>query len=148
MSRRERKDNRGDIDIEGIRLAKSTRMSATVDSGPPKPRQGDRFLKGPIPWLWLSTAARLPGRALHVAVGLYHRSWLTRSRTVHLPTELMDELGIQRHSLYRALAALEEAGLVSTVRRRGVKPRVTILELQVSDTTTSSGRRLDPRSAD
>ncbi len=27
-----------------------------------------KFLKGPIPWQWLSKAANLPGKVLHVAI--------------------------------------------------------------------------------
>lgn len=37
------------------------------------------------------------------------------------------EFGLDRHTSYRALHALEVAGLVSVVRRRGVAPLVTLL---------------------
>ena len=38
----------------------------------PRHNRGERFLKGPIPWRWLEVAARLPGRALAVALVLWH----------------------------------------------------------------------------
>ena len=37
----------------------------------PRHRQGEKFLKGPIPWDWLTKAAQLPGHALHVALVLW-----------------------------------------------------------------------------
>jgi hypothetical protein len=35
---------------------------------PPRHRSGEKFLKGPIPLLWLIQAGRLPGKALHVGL--------------------------------------------------------------------------------
>jgi hypothetical protein len=45
-----------------------------------------------------------------------------------LPAWLLEECGIDRHTLYRALHALEAAGLVRVERKRGSKPAITILE--------------------
>ena len=95
---------------------------------PPRHRQGEKFLKGPIPWKWLTEAGKLTGHALHVGIALWHLRFLTRSRTVALSGKLLEELGVSRFAGYRALTALEEAGLVSVQRHRGRNPVVTILE--------------------
>jgi hypothetical protein len=39
--------------------------AAGLTRRPPRHRRGERFLKGPIPWPWISAAAALPGKALH-----------------------------------------------------------------------------------
>src|SRR5436190_17675163 len=82
----------------------------------PKFARGQRFLKGPIPWAWLMRAAQLPGRALHIGVALWFLSGLTRSFTVKLGGRPLAELGVDRHSKYRALRQLENAGLIHLTR--------------------------------
>ena len=68
--------------------------------------KGERFLKGPIPWSWLSQAAVLPGRALQVAMALWHLAGMRKSATVSLSTKVLSELGVQRQAGYRGLKAL------------------------------------------
>jgi hypothetical protein len=41
---------------------------------PPRHRPGEAFIKGTIPWVWLKTAARLPGKALPVALLLWKQA--------------------------------------------------------------------------
>lgn len=95
---------------------------------PPALRQqaDRRFLKGPIPWGWLTDAAKLPGHAFHVAIALCFKVGVTRSETVTLTTTLVAELGVDRHAKYRALKALEQAGLVTVVRQHGKNPLITL----------------------
>src|SRR5690349_820802 len=49
---------------------------------PPRHRPGEPFLKGPIPWRWLSRAMRLTGKALHVAILLWKESGIKQNRTI------------------------------------------------------------------
>ena len=95
------------------------------------PRQ--KFLKGPIPWLWLQRAARLPGKALHVAIELWHLSGLLKSDEVRPSLSKLGGLGVSRTAAARGLAALESAGLVSVERGRGRKALVTIESVQEED---------------
>ena len=83
---------------------------------------------GPIPWWWLARAFPLPGRALHIGVALWFWAGIKRSARVTLSVGQMAELGMSRWSVYRALAALESAGLVAVDRHRGRHPVVTILD--------------------
>ncbi len=90
-------------------------------------RQTARFVRGPIPWGWICRAAQLPGAALAVSVALWHLAGMKRSETVSLSNGLMAELGVERHAKYRALAALEGAGLIMVKRQSGRSTVGTIL---------------------
>jgi len=92
-----------------------------------RPRRRGRFLKGPVPLAWLATAARLPGRALHVGVVIWFRAGLTRNRTVRLSRVHVAPFGIDRYAMRRALAELEAAKLLSVTRASGRSPVVTVL---------------------
>jgi hypothetical protein len=110
---------------------------------PPRHRQGEKFLKGPIPWGWLTAAAKLPGHAFHVGIATWHLSFMKGSRTVALSGKLLEDLGVSRYAGYRALTALEEAGLVSVQRHRGRNPIVTIHGFQPIEPLISIGTASD-----
>jgi len=88
-----------------------------------------RYLKGPIPWAWLSVAAKCPGRALHVALVVWHLHGLERSMVVKMSGARLRELGVDRHAASRGLRALEARGLVSVLRHKGRSAVVTINEV-------------------
>jgi len=94
----------------------------------PRHKPGEKFLKGPIPWKWLTRAAQQRGRALHVALGLWFWAGIKGSGQVALSISRLSTLGVNRFAAYRGLAALERVGLVAVHRQRGRKPIVTILE--------------------
>lgn len=95
---------------------------------PPRHRPDGEFLKGPIPLAWLTPAARLSGRTLAAALALWFQSGRTNRRRVSLTGPILDRFGVGRKALYRALQALETAGLVTVERRQGKNPTVTILD--------------------
>jgi hypothetical protein len=86
-----------------------------------------KFLRGPVPLDWLQQAARLPGRALHVGVVLWYLDGFQQTRTVKAKPGVLQDFGADRHASYRALRALEKAGLVSVVRKKGAAPVVTLV---------------------
>ena len=104
-------------------------------------RQSGMFLKGPIPWPWLSRAGQLPGKALHVAVVVHLLAGMRRGGPVSLSGARLRELGVGRHAAYRALQHLEKAGLVDVQRHRDRQPVVTVLP-----TEADQGRRDGPAS--
>ena len=120
-----------------------SRYSVAASDGPESalPRRITRgpFLKGPIPWDWVTAAACLPGKALHVGVALWQRAGKTKSRKVGLNLSRLDELGVGRSTASRALMALERAQLVSVERKHGRHPRVTILKCPRSPESIESG---------
>jgi hypothetical protein len=118
-----------DIDINNLRWPKVQAVPApSVSKKLPRHKPGQHFLKGPIPWNWLSKAAQLPGKALHVSVCLWYLAGLKSSRTIPLSMERLLELGVNRFAAYRGLKVLEEAGLVRVIRKRGRLSTVELLD--------------------
>jgi DNA-binding MarR family transcriptional regulator len=87
-----------------------------------------KFLRGPIPWSWLSRAAPLKGKALAVGVCIWHLHGLKNQQQIALSGKLVRGIGVSRSSLYRGLEALEKAGLISVERHPGRNPIVTLKE--------------------
>src|SRR5215471_17724012 len=85
------------------------------------------FLKGPVPWSWIIVAAGLPGKALIVGLCLWRLAGATKKRAIVLGNNDLAPFGVDRAAKSRALAALEDAGLISIERKRGRFPIVTIL---------------------
>src|SRR5437868_5292991 len=86
------------------------------------------FLRGPILWRWWARAATLRGKSLHVASVIWLLAGLRLTTLdIHLSGKRLKELGVGRCSFYRALAALECAGLISVDRKRGRSPIVSLL---------------------
>ena len=51
----------------------------------PKHNKGEKFLLGPIPWDWLCKAAPLKGKALAIAIALWHLAGMNnKANTVKL----------------------------------------------------------------
>jgi len=101
---------------------------------PPRHRSGEKFLKGPIPWNWLTKAAQQPGKALHVAFTLWFWAGIERRRDVFLSlSRAARELGTSRSAMSRGLKFLEHAALVSVQRQSGRKPKVTLLDAPPDD---------------
>ncbi len=125
-------------DLKRLRLTSlALRSSGRRNSARRPTRAHGLFLKGPIPWPWLSAAARLPGRALHVAMGIRLLAGMKRTSRIVLSVSWLAELGLSRHAAYRALKALEGRGLVSVDRHLGRKPLVTVIELEAGGVATS-----------
>lgn len=103
-------------------------MTEHRDLKPPRECRGERFLKGPVPLEWLSAAAYLPGKSMHVAIALWFLAGLTESRQVTLSNVIALRFGSDRSSKYRALAWLERARLIEVERKLGRAPVVTLLD--------------------
>jgi hypothetical protein len=97
------------------------------------PRTGDfrphvrveRYVRT-VPFEWLRRANRLPGNTTAVAVSLWFLAGVKKCATFRLTAEAVDLAGCSRKSLYRAITALETAGLISVLRRPGARPIITI----------------------
>ena len=118
-----------DLDLKALILKTDTQKGETRKP-PPKHRQGERFLKGPIPLDWLAKAGQQKGHALHVSIALWHEAGVQKNAIVKVPSKLTAEMGAGRHAKYSGLEALERAGLVRVIeRRRGCSPVVEILSV-------------------
>lgn len=118
------------IDLKGVQIERQpmSRFSSSQRLGPPRPKGGGRFLRGPIPLDWLSRAAALPGRSLHVAIAVWFMAGLKKTSVVPVSNITGLQFGLDRNAKYRALDWLENANLIKVERRAGRAPIVTILE--------------------
>jgi DNA-binding transcriptional ArsR family regulator len=104
-------------DVTGERLIKFSTSKV-----PPK-----RFLKGPIPWDWVETASRLPGKALALGMLLWREAGMDGIGPVTITSAKAAALGMDRSAKSRAIADLERAGLVRVERRPRQNPLVTLI---------------------
>ena len=114
------------IALEELRLGTRSELVTPSNRHRRRDRAGE-FLAGPIPFTWLSVAAQLPGRALHVGLLVWHRSRVERVSQVSLTAGKREGFGLDRHATSRALSSLEKAGLVSVMRRPGCAPVVQLI---------------------
>ncbi len=81
-----------------------------------------------IPLPWLTVAAALPGKSLHIGMALWHLAGVRQSRSIALSNKIARQFSVDRNSKYRALSWLEEAGLITVERRIGQSPTITLLD--------------------
>ncbi len=112
------------MDIENFR-ATGTNL---VPKRPRRMRRGKWFLKGPIAGAWLSRAASLPGKALHVGLAAWHVHSLASGRPAKLTARILALFGVGRWAANRGLDVLSKAGLIDVERASGRSPVVTIRE--------------------
>jgi hypothetical protein len=121
------------INLESFRSGSGHLLATGQQSKPPRHKRGEKFLKGPVPLNWLTTAAQLPGKALHVSVELWFQAGLKESRHIKLSTAHLLKYGVKRNSIYRALEKLEAAHLISVKRHRGRLAVVTLLDVAIDE---------------
>jgi hypothetical protein len=90
-------------------------------------RNGNQFLKGPIPWNWIIRASGLPGQALLLGLCLWRLKGATRRDTIALSNAELVPFGIDRSAKSRAVAVLETAGLIKVDRKPGRWSNITLL---------------------
>lgn len=93
---------------------------------PDRERQ-DGFIKGPLPLVWMTKAAQMPGKTLQVALALWYLCGLQKTNSVKLTTKTSSLFGLSRDAKYDALSRLEAAGLIEVLRLPGCSPVVTLL---------------------
>ncbi len=115
-------------------ILERAQLNQAPDKSPFEPLPGEWFLAGPIPGGRLQQAAKLPGRALH--------AWLTvlwayqqkgRLYGVKVTNRDLDQFGVLEDAGRRALAALEQAGLIEVNRHSGCSPWVKVIATSAAD---------------
>jgi hypothetical protein len=114
--------------LEGLQLEPDVADSlVTLSAKGKRPRKNKkRFIRGPIPAVWIEQAARLPGKALQVALMIRYLDGFESTGTVKLRPSVRNLYGMDRFSCSRGLDELEAAGLITVVRKRGSSPVATI----------------------
>jgi hypothetical protein len=117
-----------DCAVDGEDFVKPPELLDRAQVYPFKPQ---KFLAGPFDWGLLDRAAAVPGRALHLLLVLHHHQRLARGKAGTLSVNLKrigEGHGVSKWAIWRALRALERAGLVTVLRRGGYGVRVTLKE--------------------
>ena len=78
-----------DFDIEEFRLPASLYGEIQTRQLPPRPAEGEPFIRGPIPFSWVALASRLSGSCLIVAMA----ARFLRSRYPRKASSSMAEIG-------------------------------------------------------
>ncbi len=122
------------VDLDRVRAEASATKPPRHPPRARVPGRGRKFVKGPIPLRWLSVAAALPGRAFHVAIAIWHAAGLQKSGAVRLSYATLAAFAVDRFAYYRALAALENARLITVADQgTGKAPIVTLLDVPESE---------------
>ncbi len=86
---------------------------------------------------WIERACQLPGKAAHVAFALWYVRGLKQTEPFKVKPVTLARFGVRHADVYyRALAVLEEAGLIRVTRQSGRALGVTIL---TTEETRQSG---------
>jgi hypothetical protein len=121
------------FDPAGLRLDASmfgrTEAAAPRPVKPPRHRNGEWFLRGPVPWSWLEAAARLPGKALALSLCLWREAGRRGGRRTVKVCLSRVGLGMSEQAARRALQSLETANLVSVARKPGRGLELTLLDV-------------------
>jgi len=88
----------------------------------------ETFVKVPLWWIERAAHATRAPQAF-VCVWLLHLAWKTKSTTFPVPNGLLEARGIDRRAKYRALAALEAAGMITVDQRDRKTPIVSLVTL-------------------
>ncbi len=117
------------INIENFRNVLVLDAKPTSPKKLPRHKHGEGFLCGPVPLNWLTAASKQSGRTMSVAIAIWYLCGLnSHSCTVRLTGKTLRKFWIKQKSGYRALRALEKAGLIVCERKRGRCPLITVIE--------------------
>ena len=106
-----------------VRRLQFNRLLRTFEAAPKKPL----FLRGPIPLEWLSAAASLPGKGLHVAIALWWLHGMAKDGPFKLTREALRTMNVERDAESAGLARLEKEKLIRVERKPGRRPTILIL---------------------
>ena len=113
--------------LENLRV--KDQSSTTILPYPIKSKPKHRlFIKGPIPYIWISKANALGGSTGVIATGLWFYVGLKKSKRFKIDHQLDKLSGVSRQTRQSALIKLERAGLIRLTNKAGNYPTVEILQ--------------------
>ena len=80
-----------------------------------------------VPWSWVERLNGATGQTYRVALILLYMSWKSRGAPIKLPNGMLEIDGVSRQSKWRALADLEQRGLITVERRPRRSPIIRLL---------------------
>ena len=110
------------------------RLQLDLISGSLVPTQNKSlFIKGPIPMDWVEKVAKLPGKALNVAMAICWLHGMAKGKPIKLTKKALNYLNVSRDAAGDAVKRLEEAGLIHATRSHGRCHVVSVLFGNPSD---------------
>jgi hypothetical protein len=97
-----------------------------MEGAPPRPAHG--YLTCSLAWLARVRPLVRSVEQLMVLQLIYRHCLVNRSRTAALPNKDLETVGMSRYGKYRALTALERAGLITREPWDGKTARVTLID--------------------
>ena len=118
-------EKKGDVfdNLDTLRLPDEMIAEARVEPRKVRERR-KQFVQ--VPWTW---AERLKhtNHTWYIAVHLLYLDWKQKGDPIKLPNGWLEFQGISRFAKYRALAQLEELGLIAVERHPRKSPIVHVL---------------------
>lgn len=122
---RKPKSNNLRIDASGKRY-RFNQITGSMEDVPFK----ELFLKGPISMDWLSRAAALPGKALHLAIAIQWLAGMAKTSVFVLTRKALALFDVGPDAKADALKRLENQGLIRVERCPGKRHRVEVLAVK------------------
>jgi hypothetical protein len=116
-------------DLDQLRLPAERVGNLESSRRPPRHRPGDPFIKGPIRYVWIASACRLPAAGLRVAMACRFLSCRFRRENRWGLDAIAKGLRISVSATRRGLHSAELAGLPAVEREPGCKLAVSVLDL-------------------
>ena len=111
------------IPVKRLKFVKSTEGMECAEVPNTAP-----FIKGPIPIAWLSQAAALPGKALHLALAIQWLSGMNKGAPVKVSKNALAHFCISTDAYRDGLKRLEGVGLISVTRLPGQSPFIQVTQ--------------------
>ncbi len=112
----------------GIPVKRLKFVKSDEGSGHAEARTTAPFIRGPIPVGWLSQAAALPGKALHLALAIQWLLGMNKGAPVKVSRKALAHFCISTDAYRDGLKRLEAAGLVTVTRLPGQSPFVRVVQ--------------------
>jgi hypothetical protein len=112
-----------DLDLDKFRLPPGVTVRRVTPSKLQKRLQ--QFIM--VPFFWLERLKGAPGQTYRLALILLYLNWKVKGDPVKLANGMLEIDGVSRQSKWRALADLEERGLIAVERRAGKSPMIRLL---------------------
>ena len=109
----------------------------------PRHQNGDRFIRGPIPYEWLRLAQTLDGKAANLAWAIWWLAGMKHSNPIKLTRHVLHDFSISPRTVRRLLTKFESVGLVKVDRHRGRSPYVVLLDPEIQQTACKENGRAE-----
>ena len=129
-------------EVEGLlhqklEMLRSSPNEHTIFANPTRVREG-RFVRGPIPYGWLSAALLCGHKAGNLAWAIWWLKGMKPAKPIRLTKQVLQDFRVSTRTARRLLEDFEQAQLIHVDRHRGRAPLVTVLKVDGGKSQDSS----------